>query len=369
MLSPDIVFWICVFVGCTVLPMLVDLVRIFFPSYAGRGGGPRPCFGGLIAAHCLVAAWHWQRPLLLAIIVALCMWAYYVFWVSVLPYSTEAFTPAWYVHVVGISTLWINSVWNYALCASIDPGFVRKHEGDGCETGTLLEPTDGVRCRCGQHVIHLDHHCPFTGGCIGANNYRFFMLFLLHCSLGCTYASYLAWPPFADCVLRQCNFPLLGLVPNVYVPTACKAMGTRTLLLLPAFTLAFTLGWLGVVHAWLLANGLTTIQYVRRARCARAAGPAASLRTLREFLLVQGEIETDKWRLLWGRPAASATRLHCARLLLLPSLPERRVLRHGEGSSSSWITFGAVEGLVQLGLVKAAADGAGVAESDQHDSD
>jgi len=218
-------------------------------------------------------------------------------------------------------------------------------------------------------VIHLDHHCPFTGGCIGANNYRFFMLFLLHCSLGCTYASYLAWPPFADCVLRQCNFPLLGLVPNVYVPTACKAMGTRTLLLLPAFTLAFTLGWLGVVHAWLLANGLTTIQYVRRARCARAAGPAASLRTLREFLLVQGEIETDKWRLLWGRPAASATRLHCARLLLLPSLPERRVLRHGEGSSSSWITFGAVEGLVQLGLVKAAADGAGVAESDQHDSD
>ena len=362
MLSSDIVFWICVFVGLTVLPMMVDLVRIFFPSYAGRGGGPRPCFGGLIAAHCLVAAWHWQRPLLVAIIVFLCVWAYYVFWVSILPYSTEAFTTAWCMHIVGISALWINSVWNYVVCATIDPGFVRKHEGDGCETGTLLEQTeDGVmRCRCGQHVIHLDHHCPFTGGCIGANNFRFFMLFLLHCSLGCTYASYLAWPPFADCVLRQCNFPLLGLVPNVYVPTACKAMGSRTLLLLPAFALAFTLGWLGVVHAWLLANGLTTIQYVRRARCARAAGPAASLRTLREFLFVQGRIETDKWRLLWGRPASSATRLHCARLLLLPSLPERRVLRHGQGSSSSWITFGAVEGLVQLGLVKAAADGAGV---------
>jgi len=348
MLSPDIVFWICVFVGCTVLPMLVDLVRIFFPSYAGRGGGPRPCFGGLIAAHCLVAAWHWQRPLLLAIIVALCMWAYYVFWVSVLPYSTEAFTPAWYVHVVGISTLWINSVWNYALCASIDPGFVRKHEGDGCETGTLLEPTDGVRCRCGQHVIHLDHHCPFTGGCIGANNLRFFLLFVLHCWLGCTYASALAWPPFADCVLRQCNIPRLGLIrtppPDV---AACMAMGSRSLLLLPALALSVSLGLLGLVHALLLANGLTTIQFARRWR-------ARGVRTLRDLVLGRGEPETDKWKLLWGRPAASSTRIHCARILLLPSLPERRALGPGVGSSRSWIGAAAVVTVLLLMLPLAA---------------
>jgi len=314
----DLVFWMCLFVGCTALPMVVDLARLYFPASMGRGGR-------------LVIAWHWERPVMLSMVVCLCMWAYYAFWESVLPYSTTAFTPAWYVHVVGISALWINSVWNYAICAAVDPGFVNDDEGDSCEDGTLLQQTDHAthRCRtCGRHVLHFDHHCPFTGGCIGANNLRFFLLFVLHCWLGCTYASYLAWPPFADCVLRQSSFPLLGLArtppPDVAV---CTSLGSRKYLLLPAGLLSFSLGLLGLMHLGLLANGLTSVQYLRRARRARASGADASVRMLKEFLLVQGEAETDKWKLLWGRPAACSTRLHCARILLLPSLPERKAFR------------------------------------------
>ena len=157
---------------------------------------------------------------------------------------------------------------------------------------------------------------------------RFFLLFVLHCWLGCTYASYLAWPPFADCVLRQSSFPLLGLArtppPDVAV---CTSLGSRKYLLLPAGLLSFSLGLLGLMHLGLLANGLTSVQYLRRARRARASGADASVRMLKEFLLVQGEAETDKWKLLWGRPAACSTRLHCARILLLPSLPERKAFR------------------------------------------
>jgi hypothetical protein len=111
----DLVFWMCLFVGCTALPMVVDLARLYFPASMGRGGR-------------LVMAWHWERPVMLSMVVCLCMWAYYAFWESVLPYSTTAFTPAWYVHVVGISALWINSVWNYAICAAVDPGFVNDDE-------------------------------------------------------------------------------------------------------------------------------------------------------------------------------------------------------------------------------------------------
>jgi hypothetical protein len=38
------------------------------------------------------------------------------------------------------------------------------------------------------------------------------------------------------------------------------------LLLLPALALSVSLGLLGLVHALLLANGLTTIQFARRWR-------------------------------------------------------------------------------------------------------
>ena len=333
----DLVYWMCLFVGCTALPMTIDLARLFCPaSVLNR------C-GRLLAA--------WQRPVLLAMVTCLCVWAYYAFWASVLPYSTESFSPAWYVHIVGISALWINSVWNYAMCAAVDPGFVRNDEGESCEAGTPPHHSDTPirRCSiCECHVMHLDHHCPFTGGCIGANNLRFFLLFVLHCWLGCTYASALAWPPFADCVLRQCNIPRLGLTrtppPDV---AACMAMGSRSLLLLPALALSVSLGLLGLVHALLLANGLTTIQFARRWR-------ARGVRTLRDLLLGRGEPETDKWKLLWGRPAASSTRIHCARILLLPSLPERRALGPGVGSSRSWIGAAAVVTVLLLLLPLAA---------------
>jgi hypothetical protein len=164
---------------------------------------------------------------------------------------------------VGISALWINSVWNYGMCAAVDPGFVRIDEGESCEAGTPPHHSDTPirRCSiCERHVMHLDHHCPFTGGCIGANNLRFFLLFVLHCWLGCTYASALAWPPFADCVLRQSSFPLLGLArtppPDV---AACTSLGSRKYLLLPAGLLSFSLGLLGLMHVGLLANGLTSV--------------------------------------------------------------------------------------------------------------
>ena len=34
----DLVFWICLFVGCTAVPMTVDLLRTFFPASTGRSG-------------------------------------------------------------------------------------------------------------------------------------------------------------------------------------------------------------------------------------------------------------------------------------------------------------------------------------------
>ena len=332
-MASSLVFWICLFVGCTAVPMTVDMLRIFLPATASRSGR-------------LVAAW--QRPVLLAMVVCLCFWAYYAFWSSVLPYRHETVLhPAGLSHVALCTWLWVMSVWNYAACASVDPGVVTPAAAAATrsEAGESSKPRPPPNCRhcaiCDHDVLHFDHHCPFTGGCVGEGNLRFFLLFLLHCSLGCGYAALLAWAPFRDCVLLQCSVPALGLV-RTPPPSeaACVRMGTRSLLLLPALMLFVCLSALGVLHALLLANGLTTVQYVRRWR---ARGP----RSLRDLLLLHGEAETDKWSILWGRPAASASLLHKLRVLALPSLPARGAdgriaLGDGVGSSKAWLGAAAV---------------------------
>ena len=59
MSASTLVFFICLFVGCTTLPMTIDLLRVFLPR--------RLLTGRLVEA--------WQRPLLLAMVVCLCVWA------------------------------------------------------------------------------------------------------------------------------------------------------------------------------------------------------------------------------------------------------------------------------------------------------
>ena len=59
MSASTLVFFICLFVGCTTLPMTIDLLRVFLPR--------KLLTGRLVEA--------WQRPLLLAMVVCLCVWA------------------------------------------------------------------------------------------------------------------------------------------------------------------------------------------------------------------------------------------------------------------------------------------------------
>ena len=335
----DLVFWICLFVGCTAVPMTVDLLRTFFPASTGRSGR-------------LVA--QWQRPVLLVMVACLCVWAYLAFWFSILPYTTTPFTGPWWVHVTLVTMLWVNTVWNYCCCAATDPGYINvtpssdptkdveaSKTADFAHNEGNLHPLEFnlnqiKRCAiCERRVLHFDHHCPFTGGCVGAYNYRFFALFLAHCTGGCMYASFLSWRPFVECVLRQCNVAWLGMVrtqpPSVQ---ACISMGSRSLLLLPALMLSMSLVLLGVFHFLLLLNGLTTVQYVRRWR-------SRGMRSVHDLLFLHGEPETDKWRLLWGRPVATASLLWRLRIFLLPSLPERRRLGPGVGHRRAWIGAGA----------------------------
>ena len=406
------VFWICLFVGCTAIPMTIDLLRVFLPR--------RFLSGRLVE--------RWQRPLLLAMVASLCVWAYMAFF-PVAAYSHAPFSLAWFGSLSLITFLWVNTVWNYGACASVDPGYASastratsgedgragsgdwatwpshklSHEQSGAASAGDMRPvgygapSEGPPlCRiCGRRVHSFDHHCPFTGGCVGRDNYRFFALFLLHCTLGCGVACALAWPPFLECVLQQCTMPSIGLQRKPPPDEAqCVALGTRSLLLLPAACLFLALSLLGAFHAALLRAGLTTVQFSKRWR---AHGAAASLRALvraaplasppppRSWAgtpaapsaapsavrsapddprLHQIAPEyTDKWELLWGMPSAEASAWRKLRVLLLPSMPLRRRWSPGVGAGTSWLGAAAVLTLLFLLLQPAAAAVGGLART------
>jgi len=113
-------------------------------------------------------------------------------------------------HVAFVGVGWVSLaalVTAFSLTACSDPGIVflepfnEADEADGLESGSgggktadgkkcpanwrycgqceLMRPPSAQHCyECGMCVTELDHHCPWTGKCIGSRTIRFFNTFL-----------------------------------------------------------------------------------------------------------------------------------------------------------------------------------------------
>ncbi|XP_072273626.1 palmitoyltransferase ZDHHC4 [Pyxicephalus adspersus] len=119
---------------------------------------------------------------------------------EVLDYSLEM-EVHWTFVFLPYALITVNLYFFYKCCKS-DPGTVTKnneafctqmyeydnimfHGGRKCQTCHLMKPARSKHCGvCGICVQRFDHHCVWVNNCIGAQNIRYFLLYLA--SLSCT---------------------------------------------------------------------------------------------------------------------------------------------------------------------------------------
>ena len=91
-----------------------------------------------------------------------------------------------YIKLYGIHILHAFTVLIYLFAALRSPGYVSINERSTevnspkyCPICKIIRPRRSKHCySCQKCIVKYDHHCIFTGNCVGASNHRFFVFYL-----------------------------------------------------------------------------------------------------------------------------------------------------------------------------------------------
>ncbi len=140
-----------------------------------------------------------------------------------------------------------NSVNDNAPPSSFDSDDCRR-----CDRCSSLKPSRTHHCSvCGTCQLKMDHHCPWVANCVGHNNHKYFVLFVLYGCLGCNLY-----------ILGSMN----GIIRMVQQKPRDSATGLTTTFMtlfavISAFAFGLTLIGFVAFHFYLVCSNQTTLEY------------------------------------------------------------------------------------------------------------
>ncbi|GAB5588653.1 hypothetical protein Unana1_03553 [Umbelopsis nana] len=119
-----------------------------------------------------------------------------------------------------------------------------------CKKCNCWKPDRTHHCSiCDECVLKMDHHCPWVNGCVGYNNYRFFIQFLCYTSVSCCWMLITTAVAFAR-FGRMETFDGYAIVALVISGIVSLLVGAFTCAHLGLVTLGRTTIENKIYHAW-----------------------------------------------------------------------------------------------------------------------
>ena len=260
--------------GLAHTPLLVDVLRQLFPH------------------------WNVKRVTSHAASFILILLILFVFFLSLsvhvfvfLP-LVSASTPQLILHCIFAYWVWVNAFVNYVYTVFSKPGiFTFLSDSSGLEHAAFADESCGIKeeelsgldtrecdckgyskkepnsyaCRtCGCVIPYRDHHCPFTGNCIGLHNYSYFLLSLFYSMVGLGYEVSVFFAYFGECsfLIWRAVYP----TQSNQVKGICRDLEPYGESVLPAIGALVTVSVMFFLQVFMLAADISTYQLLKQWR-------------------------------------------------------------------------------------------------------